>query len=76
MRFVPSQPFEDRLLTGLIEVGNVEGQGQHVLMTGTGGRVNAVILSPKAHRVLLATGALHAEAAASNPRALTLEGRS
>ena len=45
VRFVPSAPFDDRLLTGLPEVYGVERQGQHVLVTGTGDLVNAVILA-------------------------------
>jgi ABC-2 type transport system ATP-binding protein len=45
VRFVPSALFDDRLLTGLPEVGGVGRQGQHVLVTGTGDLVNAVILA-------------------------------
>jgi ABC-2 type transport system ATP-binding protein len=45
MRFLPSAPFEDRLLTGLPEVTRVEREGQHVVVTGTGELVNAVILA-------------------------------
>jgi len=45
VRFVPSQPFDDRLLTDLPEVRAVEHQGQHILVTGTGELVNAVILT-------------------------------
>jgi ABC-type multidrug transport system ATPase subunit len=45
VRFVPSAPVDDRLLTGLPEVYGVERQGQHVLVTGTGDLVNAVILA-------------------------------
>jgi ABC-2 type transport system ATP-binding protein len=45
MRFAPSAPFDDRLLTGLPEVTRVERQGQHVVVTGTGDLVNAVILA-------------------------------
>ena len=44
-RFQPSAPFDDRLLTGLSEVTRVEHAGQHVLVTGTGELVNAVILT-------------------------------
>ena len=36
VRFLPSAPFEDRLLTGLPEVSWVEREGQHVVVTGTG----------------------------------------
>ena len=45
VRFLPSAPFDDRLLTGLPEVTRVEHQGQHVIVTGTGELVNAVLLS-------------------------------
>ena len=45
VRFVPSQPFDDRLLTELPEVTSLERQGHHVLVNGTGDLVNAVILT-------------------------------
>jgi ABC-2 type transport system ATP-binding protein len=45
VRFLPSAPFDDGLLTGLPEVTRVEHQGQHVIVTGTGELVNAVLLS-------------------------------
>jgi hypothetical protein len=45
VRFLPSAPFDDRLLTELREVARVEREGQHVVVTGTGELVNAV-LSP------------------------------
>jgi len=45
VRFVPSAPFDDRLLTALPEVARVEHQGQHVIVTGTGELVNTVILT-------------------------------
>jgi ABC-2 type transport system ATP-binding protein len=45
VRFVPSQPFDERLLTDLSEVRGVEHQGQHILVTGTGELVNAIILT-------------------------------
>jgi len=45
VRFLPSAPFDDRLLTGLPEVTQVEREGQHVIVTGTGELVNAVILT-------------------------------
>ncbi len=45
VRFVPSAPFDDRLLTALPEVSRVEHQGQHVIVTGTGELVNTVILA-------------------------------
>ena len=45
MRFRPSAPFDDRLLTGLPEVTGLEHAGQHVVVTGTGELVSAVILA-------------------------------
>src|SRR5712691_6819530 len=45
VRFVPSAPFGDRLLSELPEVTRVERQGQHVVVTGTGDLVNTVILT-------------------------------
>jgi ABC-2 type transport system ATP-binding protein len=45
MRFVPSAPFEERLLTALPEVGTVTRSGSHVVVTGTGELVNTVILT-------------------------------
>jgi ABC-2 type transport system ATP-binding protein len=45
VRFLPSAPFDDRVLTELPEVSRVEREGQHVVVTGTGELVNAVIFS-------------------------------
>jgi ABC-2 type transport system ATP-binding protein len=45
VRFAPSAPFEDGLLRALPEVTRVEHDGQHVVVTGTGELVNAVILA-------------------------------
>ena len=45
VRFVPSRPFDDRLLTDLPEVTSFERQGHHVLVNGTGDLVNTVILT-------------------------------
>ena len=45
MRFVPSAPFDDRLLSRLPEVRAVTRSGSHVVVTGTGELVNAVILT-------------------------------
>jgi ABC-2 type transport system ATP-binding protein len=45
MRFVPSVPFDDRLLTELPEVGSLTRNGSHVVVTGTGELVNTVILT-------------------------------
>jgi ABC-2 type transport system ATP-binding protein len=45
VRFLPSAPFDDRLLTALPEVTRVEHDGQHVIVTGAGELVNTVILA-------------------------------
>ncbi len=45
VRFVPSAPFDDRLLSELPEVRTVTRSGSHVVVTGTGELVNAVILT-------------------------------
>ena len=45
VRFRPSAPFEDQLLTALPEVRQVRHEGPHVLVTGRGELVNAVILT-------------------------------
>jgi ABC-2 type transport system ATP-binding protein len=45
VRFVPSAPFDDRLLSDLPEVTRVERKGQHVVVTGTGELATAVILA-------------------------------
>ncbi|HCU97126.1 MAG TPA: multidrug ABC transporter ATP-binding protein [Actinobacteria bacterium] len=45
VRFVPSKPFEDRLLSGLSEVRSVEHEGEHVIVTGSGELANVVILT-------------------------------
>jgi ABC-2 type transport system ATP-binding protein len=45
VRFVPSAPFDDRLLTELPEVTQVEHQGPHVIVTGAGELVNVVVLA-------------------------------
>jgi ABC-2 type transport system ATP-binding protein len=45
VRFLPSAPFDDGLLAKLPEVTRIEHEGQHVVVTGTGQLVNAVILA-------------------------------
>ena len=45
VRFLPSAPFDDGLLSQLPEVTRVEREGSHVVVTGTGELVNAVILA-------------------------------
>jgi ABC-2 type transport system ATP-binding protein len=43
VRFVPGRPFDDDLLTGLPEVSRVERHGSHVVVSGSGQLVNAVL---------------------------------
>jgi ABC-2 type transport system ATP-binding protein len=43
MRFLPSKPFDDRVLTGLAEVDLVEHEGPRVAVSGTGELFNAVV---------------------------------
>jgi ABC-2 type transport system ATP-binding protein len=45
VRFVASATFDERLLTKLPEVATVERDGVHVVVTGAGDLVNAVILA-------------------------------
>jgi ABC-2 type transport system ATP-binding protein len=45
VRFVPSAPFDDGLLTALPDVTRVEHEGQRVIVTGAGELVNTVILA-------------------------------
>jgi ABC-2 type transport system ATP-binding protein len=51
VRFLPSAPFDDRLLRQLPEVTRVEHEGQHIVVTGTGELVSAVILALHAANV-------------------------
>ena len=43
MRFRPSKPFDDRVLTGLAGVDRVEHEGPRVAVSGTGELFNAVV---------------------------------
>jgi ABC-2 type transport system ATP-binding protein len=43
MRFRPSRPFDDTLLTGLREVDRLEHQGDRVVISGNGDLINAVM---------------------------------
>jgi ABC-2 type transport system ATP-binding protein len=45
VRFVPSRPFDDALLTRLPEVSSLEHDGDHVVVTGSGELANVVILT-------------------------------
>jgi len=43
MRFHPSRPFDDALLTALTEVDHLEHQGDRIVVSGRGDLLNAVI---------------------------------
>jgi ABC-2 type transport system ATP-binding protein len=73
VRFVPSGPFEDRLLTGLPEVSGVEHDGEHVVVTGSGELANVVILT-LAQAGVTATG-LHLDSANLEDAFVALTGR-
>jgi ABC-2 type transport system ATP-binding protein len=45
VRFLPSAPFDEELLTDLPEVSRLTREGQHILVTGSGELVNVVILT-------------------------------
>ncbi len=45
LRFVPSAPFDERLLTDLPETERVEHEGSHVVVTGSGDLVSVVALA-------------------------------
>ena len=45
VRFLPSAPFDENLLTGLPEVTAVEHDGRHIVVTGTGELATAVIIA-------------------------------
>ncbi len=73
VRFVPSGPFSDRLLTGLPEVRTVEHEGEQVIVTGSGELANIVILTLAAAGVT-ATG-LHLDSANLEDAFVQLTGR-
>jgi ABC-2 type transport system ATP-binding protein len=52
LRFRPSAPFEDRLLTDLPEVRNVERSGPTVTVSGTGNLINAVTSVLARHQIV------------------------
>lgn len=45
VRFLPSAPFDDHLLTKFPEVTHVDREGLHVVVTGTGELVNVVLFA-------------------------------
>jgi ABC-2 type transport system ATP-binding protein len=73
LRFVPSGPFEDRLLTGLPEVSGVERDGGHLVVTGSGELANTVILTLAKAGVTAAD--LHLDSASLEDAFLALTGR-
>ena len=52
LRFRPSVPIEDTLLTGLPEVRTVSRQGQTVVVAGTGNLVPAVMAVLARHQIV------------------------
>ncbi len=73
VRFVPSESFDDRLLTGLPEARKVEHDGEHVIVTGSGDLANAVILTLAAAGVT--AGELHLDTANLEDAFVALTGR-
>jgi ABC-2 type transport system ATP-binding protein len=73
VRFVPSGPFEDRLLTQLPEVASVEHDGAHVVVTGSGELANVVILTLAG--VGVTASDLHLDSANLEDAFLALTGR-
>ena len=79
VRFRPSAPFEDGLLTGRPEVRQVTHEGPHVVVSGRGDLVNAVILAlaaagVTAHDVELDSSSLEDAFVRLTGRKLGLEG--
>ncbi len=73
VRFVPSGPFDDRLLTGLPEVKGVERHGRHMVVSGSGDLVSAVILALA--RAGLTAGGIQVESATLEDAFVLLTGR-
>jgi ABC-2 type transport system ATP-binding protein len=74
LRFVPSAAFDDGLLTALAEVSGVERQDRHVVVSGSGDVVNAVVLTLASARV--AATDLQIQPATLEDAFLSLTGRS
>jgi ABC-2 type transport system ATP-binding protein len=51
VRFVPSKPFNDTLLTRLPEIKTLEHQGRHIRVVGSGQLVNTIILTLAKHSI-------------------------
>jgi len=73
VRFVPSRPFDDALLTRLPEVSCLERDGNHVDVTGSGDLANAVILTLAANGVT--ANDLHLDTANLEDAFVALTGR-
>jgi ABC-2 type transport system ATP-binding protein len=73
VRFVPSGPFDDRVLTDLPEVKALEHHGRHVVVIGAQGLVNVVILTLTG--VGITAGDVQVESATLEDAFLELTGR-
>ena len=73
VRFAPSAPFDDRLLTDLPGVRSVEHDGEHVVVTGSGDVANDVILTLAAAGVTAAD--LHLDSANLEDAFVQMTGR-
>ncbi len=71
--FVPSGPFDDRLLTGLPEVSGEEHDGARIVVTGSGELANVVILTLA--KVGVTATDLHLDSANLEDAFLALTGR-
>jgi ABC-2 type transport system ATP-binding protein len=73
VRFAPSKPFDDRLLTDLPGVRSLEHDGEHVVVTGSGDVANDVILTLAAAGVTAAD--LHLDSANLEDAFVQMTGR-
>lgn len=73
VRFVPSVPFDERVLTDLAEVRGVDRDGDHVVVHGSGDLVNVVILA--LDRVGVAASEVRLEEASLEDAFLELTGK-
>jgi ABC-2 type transport system ATP-binding protein len=73
VRFLPSGPFADGLLTDLPEVRSLDHQGDHVVVFGSGELVNAVILTLA--RVGVTAGGVEVESPSLEDAFVELTGR-
>jgi ABC-2 type transport system ATP-binding protein len=73
VRFTPSRPFNDRLLTDLPQVHTVEHRGPGAIATGSGDLVNAVVLTLA--KADVTAGDLHLDSADLEDAFVQLTGR-